>query len=83
MSENRIAGIEVKNAANPIVLKNNICNGRTGGVYIHDGVRKYIGNKNADKFHVGSWPVFGQPYLWEPVRRSVDHFRQQSNLEGK
>ena len=35
---NRIAGIEIKQDANPIVMKCKIHHGCTGGVYIHDRV---------------------------------------------
>ena len=36
---NRIAGIEIKQDASPIVMKCRIHHGCTGGVYIHDRVR--------------------------------------------
>ena len=35
---NRIAGIEVKNEANPVIIKCSIHHGSTGGVYVHDKV---------------------------------------------
>ena len=35
---NRIAGIEVKNEANPIIFNCSIHHGSTGGVYVHDKV---------------------------------------------
>ena len=35
---NRIAGIEIKQEANPIVMRCKIHHGSTGGVYIHDRV---------------------------------------------
>ena len=36
---NRIAGIEIKNEANPIIYHCSIHHGSTGGVYVHDRVR--------------------------------------------
>ena len=35
---NRIAGIEIKNDANPIITRCLIHHGSTGGVYVHDKV---------------------------------------------
>ena len=35
---NRIAGIEIKNDANPIIFRCSIHHGSTGGVYVHDRV---------------------------------------------
>ena len=35
---NRIAGIEIKNNANPIIFRCSIHHGSTGGVYVHDRV---------------------------------------------
>ena len=35
---NRIAGIEIKNDANPIIYRCSIHHGSTGGVYVHDKV---------------------------------------------
>ena len=35
---NRIAGIEIKQEANPIVMRCKIHHGSTGGAYIHDRV---------------------------------------------
>ena len=37
---NRIAGIEIKNDANPIIRRCSIHHGSTGGVYVHDRVRE-------------------------------------------
>ena len=34
----RIAGVEIKNKADPILYRNNIHHGQTGGVYIHEKV---------------------------------------------
>ena len=33
---NRISGIEVKNQANPTVVRCEIQHGRTGGIYVHE-----------------------------------------------
>ena len=38
---NRIAGIEIKQEANPVVMRCKIHHGSTGGVYIHDRVGLY------------------------------------------
>lgn len=35
---NRIAGIEIKNDANPIIYRCSIHHGSTGGIYVHDRV---------------------------------------------
>ena len=37
---NRIAGIEIKNDANPVITRCHIHHGSTGGVYVHDKVRE-------------------------------------------
>lgn len=42
---NRIAGVEIKSQANPVFYKNLIHHGKTGGVYIHEKVRKGEGQE--------------------------------------
>ena len=44
---NRIAGVEIKNKADPILYRNNIHHGQTGGVYIHEKVCPVFVNTTA------------------------------------
>lgn len=39
---NRIAGFEIRSGANPTVVRCQIYGGSTGGVYVHDDVRKTL-----------------------------------------
>ena len=53
---NRIAGIEIKNDANPIIYRCSIHHGSTGGVYVHDkGRGQFIENKIFANTYAGVW----------------------------
>ena len=50
---NRIAGIEIKNDANPIIYRCSIHHGSTGGVYVHDKVREREGRERREEGREG------------------------------
>lgn len=53
---NRIAGFEVKAGANPTVVRCEIHNGQTGGIYVHENGRgQFIENKIHSNNFAGVW----------------------------
>lgn len=55
---NRIAGIEIKNDANPIIVRCDIHHGSTGGVYVHDKVHTHVHftqSCSEDQYHTSVW----------------------------
>jgi F-box protein 11 len=53
---NRIAGFEVKAGANPTVVKCDIHDGLTGGVYIHENGRgQFLENRIYNNNFAGIW----------------------------